>query len=154
MTTSLAVTSLAQRPPTELATDREKKQADLARLTVELEQIDAAMALQARAGKPQRARSGRKQGNSRKRVLDIVGASDEPVSPAQIKHAMAEQGKTLSGGGLYQLIKRLVEDGELHKIANGAYTLPASNGSDPTHRPTENGASVPQSPVAAASEGR
>jgi hypothetical protein len=140
MTTSLAVTSLAQLPPAELAADREKKRADLARLTVEVEQVEAALAIQARAAKPHKTRSGRqsKPGSSRKRVLDIVGSSDGPVSPAQIKHAMAEHGKTLSGGGLYQLIKRLVDDGELHKIANGAYTLPAHNGADPSG-PTENG---------------
>ncbi len=152
MTTSLAVASLAKQSPVELANDREKKQAALARLTVEIEQVDAAIALQAREAKPPRTRSGRKQGNSRKRVLDIVASSDGPVSPAQIKHAMAEHGKTLSGGGLYQLIKRLVEDGELHKIADGEYTLPARNGDDPSG-PTENGASARLSSAVAAPEG-
>jgi hypothetical protein len=151
MTTSLAVQSLAKLSPAELESTREKARTDLARLTVEVEQIDAALALQARASRPHRSRSGRKQGNTRKRVLDIVGSSAEPMSPAQIKQIMTEQGKALSGGGLYTLIRRLVDEGEVTKVANGQYTIAAPNGTDPG--PSENGASARLSTAVAASEG-
>jgi hypothetical protein len=128
------------------AAAREKARTDLARLTVELEQVEAALALQARAAKPHRSRSGRKQGNTRKRVLDIVASGDGPMSPAQIRQVMTEQGKALSGGGLYTLIKRLVDEGELRKIADGQYTLPTPNETDSTG-PTQNGARGPLSTV-------
>jgi len=146
------VTALSERPTAELEAMRDKARADVGRATVELELAEQALAHQARAAKPHRARSGRKQGSTRKRVLKIIAAHDGPISPSQIRLAMSEEGKTLSGGGLYTLMRRLVDEGELHKIANGAYTLPA-NGSDQTHRPTENGASGAPSPLRAAPEG-
>jgi hypothetical protein len=101
---SLVVTLLSERSPAELESIRDKAQADLARLMVELEQVEAALALQAKAAKSQRSyathRPAGKAGSSRNRVLKIVAASDGPISPSQIRHAMAEQGgRTLSGGG-------------------------------------------------------
>jgi hypothetical protein len=146
---SLVVSLLSERSATELESIRDKARADLARLTVELEQIEAALVLQGKAAKGQRSyaahRPAGKVGSSRNRVLKIVAASDGPISPAQIRHAMAEQGgHTLSGGGLYTLIKRLTEEGELRKIADGQYALPARNG-DHASGPTKNGARDPLS---------
>lgn len=142
---SLIVTLLSERAPAELESIREKAQADLARLTVELEQVEAALALQARAARGQRFQGHRpagKAGSTRNRVLKIVGASDGPISPAEIKRAMAEQGgRQLAGGSLYSMIKRLTEAGALQKIDDGQYTLPTRNG-DHASEPTENGASA------------
>lgn len=151
MSPSLVVTLLSERSAAELASIRDKTAADHARLTVELEQIDAAIALQTRAAKGQRFQSGHrptgKASSSRNRVLKIVAASPEPISPAQIRRAMGEQGgRVLSGGGLYTLIKRLTEEGELRKIADGQYTLPSRNGDAPTGA-TENGSGQPLSMV-------
>ena len=60
-----------------------------------------------------------------------MAASPEPVSPAEIRRALAAQGHPLSDSGLYTMVKRLTEKGELRKIADGEYTLPSRNGSEP-----------------------
>jgi hypothetical protein len=154
MTTSLVVTLLAERSPAELESIREKTQADLNRLTVELEQVETAIAIQQRAMRSQRSAGSTatrgKTGSTRERVLKIVGASPQPMSPAEIKRTMAEQGgRQLAGGSLYATVKRLTEEGALHKVRDGLYTLPTRNGNAESG-PTELGAHVPLSTVAVA----
>jgi Fe2+ or Zn2+ uptake regulation protein len=93
-----------------------------------------------------------KAGSTRQRILAIVGASTEPVSPAQIRHAMAEQGGFIpKGGSVYSMIQRLTEEGGLRKIADGQYTLPSRNGDAPTGA-TENGSGQPLSMVGPSQE--
>jgi hypothetical protein len=151
---SLVVQLLAQRSPAELEGMRDRLRTDLNRLTVELEQVQAAI----KAQRPRKAsghtapRRSHGKASTRERVLAIVAASEAPIGPAAIKRAMeAEGGFVPQGGSLYSTVKRLTEQGELHKVADGEYTLPALNGTDAG--PTENGARAPQSTAATASEG-
>lgn len=144
---SLVVTLLAERSPAELAGLRDKMQTELNRLSVELEQVEAALVLQARTAKPQPVGGGRRVGSSaiRKRVLEIVGASPEPISPAEIRSALAEQGGAQpAANSIYSIVKRLSAQGALRKVADGQYTLPTPNG-NAVHGPTENGSGQPLS---------
>jgi hypothetical protein len=150
---SLVVTLLSERSPAELESLRENLRTEHARVTVELEQVEAAIAHQQRAAKGQRFGAGhrRKTGSTRQRILKIVGASSEPVGPAYIRDAMAAQGgKAPKGGSIYSMVQRMAREGDLLKIADGQYTLPVPNGTD--SGPTENGASARLSSAVAASE--
>ncbi len=154
---TLVVQLLSQLSSAELEDMRERLRVDLNRTTVELEQVEAAIRLQSRPSRSHRqggARRSHGKASTRERVLAVVGASEAPIGPAAIKRGMeAEGGFVPTGGSLYSTVKRMTEQGELRKVADGEYTLPASNGSDPTHGPTENGASARLSTAVAASEG-
>jgi hypothetical protein len=150
MQSSLVVKLLSERSTVELEGLRDSLRTEHARVTVELEQVEAAIAQQQRASKAQRFGPRRgKTGGTRERILKIVGESAEPVGPAYIRDQMAAQGKAPKGGTIYSTVQRLARDGVLLKIADGKYTLPAQNGKD--SGPTENGAHVPLSTVAVAS---
>jgi hypothetical protein len=123
----LIVQLLSERSTAELEGMRERLRADLNRTTVELEQVEAAIRLQNRpARNSQRSGARRGKASTRQRVLAVVGASDMPIGPAAIKRAMeAEGGFVPSGGSLYSTVKRMTEQGQLRKVADGEYTLPA-----------------------------
>jgi hypothetical protein len=146
---SLVVTALAERSPAELESVREKMQAELTRLTVELEQVEAAIALQQRVARGSAPGRRGKTGKTRQRILEIVGESTEPVGPAYIRDALAAQGEDVpKGGSIYSMIQRMSREGDLLKIADGQYTLPARNGEqDIPQEPTEDGAGEPLSPA-------
>jgi hypothetical protein len=92
MTTSLVVTLLAERSPAELGGIREKARDDLARVRVELEQVEAALALQAWASRPHRSRGGRKQGYYGYKVHAAVDvATDLPLAWTVETASRAEQ---------------------------------------------------------------
>jgi hypothetical protein len=150
----LIVQLLSERSAAELEGMRGRLRADLNRTTVELDQVEAAIRLQNRPARSSSRSSGRRgKASTRQRVLAVVGASEHPIGPAAIKRAMeAEGGFVPSGGSLYSTVKRMTEQGELRKVADGEYTLPARNGADPSG-PTENGASARLSTAVAASEG-
>lgn len=128
----LIVQLLSERSPAELEGMRERLRADLNRTTVELEQIEGAIRVQNRPARSNSPRSGGRRGkaSTRQRVLAVVGASETPIGPAAIKRAMeAEGGFVPSGGSLYSTVKRMTEQGELRKVADGEYTLPAKTAS-------------------------
>jgi hypothetical protein len=137
---SLVVTALAERSPAELESVRGKMQAELTRLTVELEQVEAAIALQQRTARGQASGRRGKTGKTRERILAIVGESTEPVGPAYIRDALATQDEGApKGGSIYSIIQRMAREGDLLKIADGQYTLPSQNGpAEPNLGPTEN----------------
>jgi hypothetical protein len=129
----LIVQLLSERMSSELEGMRERLRADLNRTTVELEQVEAAIRLQnrpARSGSSHRSGSRRGKVSTRQRVFSVVGASDTPIGPAAIKRAMeAEGGFVPSGGSLYSTVKRMTEQGELWKVADGEYTIPTKTAS-------------------------
>ena len=137
---SLVVQLLSERSAAELEGMRDQLQADLNRANVELEQVEAAIRLQNRPARSQHpARRGKS--NTRKRVLAIVAASEKPIGPAAIRRAMeAEGGFVPSGGSLYSTVKRMTEQGALHKAGDGEYTLPNKAASVNGHAgpPTDN----------------
>ena len=125
-TASLIVTLLAERSTAELEGIREMMRADLSRLQVELEQIEAALALQ-QAARSQRSPSGApshgKMGAARQRILAIVG---------DIAQALDEDGgPPVPPGSLYSAIRRLRQEGTLDKVGHGVYALPSRNGIKP-----------------------
>jgi hypothetical protein len=125
----LVVQLLSERSPAELEETRERLQADLSRTTVELEQVEAAIKLQrgraSRSARPHASGQRGKSGRTRKRVLAVIGASKHPIGVAAIKRAMeAEGGFVPQAGSLYSTVKRLTEQGVLHKVGDGEYTLP------------------------------
>lgn len=140
---SYIATVLAERSPAELESIRDKARVELNRITVELEQVEEALTLQQRAtkGRPQATKQPRaKSGSSRERILKIVTASSGPMSPSQIRDAIAaEGGRQFAGGSLYAMIKRLTEEGALHKVSDGLYMLPSPDDDSSPHGPTENG---------------
>ncbi len=128
---SLVVQLLSQRSPVELEGMRDRLRTELNRLTVELEQLEAAIKAQRpRKASGHSARRPHGKASTRERILAIVAASEAPIGPAAIKHAMeAEGGFVPQGGSIYSTVKRLTEQGELHKVADGEYTIPTKTAS-------------------------
>jgi|GEM_PF-6647622 len=126
----LIVQLLSERSAAELEEMRDRLHADRNRTTVELEQVEEAIRLQNRPARSLRSGSRRGKASTRQRVLAVVGASETPIGPAAIKRGMeAEGGFVPSGGSLYSTVKRMTEQGELRKVADGEYTLPAKTAS-------------------------
>ncbi len=149
MASSLVVSLLAQRPTAELESARDEARGEIARLQVELQQVEEALGRQAR-GKSHRPRSTMsrqpaKPGSTRKRILDFMSGQERPASPIQIRTAINEQGAGLKGASIYNAIGRLVESGDLRKVADGQYQLASRNGSTgESHTgPSENGTGEP-----------
>jgi hypothetical protein len=149
------VSLLAQRPAHELQESRDKARAEVARLTVEIEQIDQALAKQ---GQRQSRRSGPRgrrkgvSGGTRERVLDAVrSAPEDTITPAQIIAAVREGGAIVGAPAIRNMIRRLMDDDEIVRIREGVYKLASRNGSsvESNSGPTENGNRVPLLPVAA-----
>lgn len=133
---------LAERPAHELLESRAKAQAELARLTVEVEQIDQALAKQAQQQARRPGTRGRRKGASggtRERVIQVVRAAPgDTISPAQIIAAMRADGSSVSSGAIRNMIRRLVEEGDIDKVREGVYKLASRNGSSPPNPgPTE-----------------
>jgi hypothetical protein len=156
--TQYVVSLLAERPEDELRAIHEKARAEVARLQVEIDQIEQALAKQAqqqarRSPRPSRRKTA--SGGTRERVLEAVRGADDTISAAQIIAALRESGSSVTSGAIRNMVRRLVDDGEIVRIREGAYKLTSRNGSDaePTSGPTENGAHVPLSTVAVAPEG-
>jgi hypothetical protein len=135
---SLVVQLLSERPSAELEGTRDRLRNDLNRITVELEQVEEAIRLQSRPARSSHRPGGhRSRGkvSTRERVLAVVGASDRPIGPAAIRRGMeAEGGFVPTGGSLYATVKRMTEQGELRKVADGEYTLPLKTASANGHR--------------------
>jgi hypothetical protein len=146
---SLIVTLLAERPTEELEALREKAYSERARVNVELQQFDEALAFKARRSPPRstsrsNARPAR-PGATQKRILAAVTKVDGPVSPAQIIAEMQSHGATPSAGSIHNTIGRLVKNGLLTKLGAGQYQLASRNGSSAESNagPTENETTEP-----------
>jgi hypothetical protein len=155
------VSLLAQRPESELREIREKARAEVARLHVEIEQIEQALAKQAQHQARRSARPNRRKstsGGTRERVLTVVGAATEDTtSPAQIVAAVRAQGVTVSSAAIRNMIRRLVDEGEIVRIREGAYKLTSRNGSasqESDAERSENGTAEPLLTAATAQEGQ
>jgi hypothetical protein len=151
---SLIVTLLAERPTEELEALRQKAHAERARVEVELQQFEEALALKARRGPRQTRTTAAKPGGTRKRVLDAVASSPDPISPAQVIAKLREAGSSPSGGAIHNMLARLIEAGDVAKVADGQYTLASRNGtSNDAEGPSRNGTTEPLSTVTGPQEG-
>lgn len=145
------VSLLSERPEDELRTIREKASAEVARLQVEIDQIDQALAKKAQQAtrrSPRTSRRASASGGTRELVLNAVGAAGSgTVSPAQIIASLRGAGSSVSAGAIRNMIRRLVDDGEVVRIREGAYKLPSQNGSA-TAENNGDGTSLRTSPAA------
>jgi hypothetical protein len=153
--TSLIVSLLSERPTEELQALRDKLDVEGARIAVERQQVDEALALQSRrAAKPTRSTSDRPRG-TRKRILDIFSRNEGPMSPASVISALEKEGGSPSRGAVHNMIGRLVESGEVRLIDRGRYELASRNDGDTAAFPglSENGSGEPLSPATWTQEG-
>ena len=154
------VSLLAQRPEHELREIHQKAHAEVERLKLEIELIEQAIAKQAqqaarRAPRPSRRRASA-SGGTRERVLNAVGAGNgDTVSPAQIIAALRSDGSSVTAGAIRNMIRRLVDEGEVVRIREGVYKLASRNGSSAESNagPTENGTTEPLLTATEAQEG-
>jgi hypothetical protein len=152
------VSLLAERPEHELQAIREKARAEVERLQVEIDQIDQALAKQQQAARrtPRRGRRSSASGGTRERVLGAVAAADgDTISPAEIIAALRSEGSTVTSGAIRNMIRRLMDEGEIVRIREGAYKTTSQNGSaeEPNLGPTENEGGEPLSPATHPQEG-
>jgi hypothetical protein len=128
MSDSLIVDLLAERPAADLKTQREQKIAQRRRIDVEVEQIDEALARQAkrRAGKAPVRPSGLRRETTRQLVLRTVREHGR-CSPVQIRARLKLEGR--SDKTVYNMLKTLVEEGAIVRVSTGVYELASSNGS-------------------------
>jgi len=153
------VSLLAERPEHELREIRGKARADVDRLLVEIDLMDQALAKQAQQAARRTPRSTRRasaSGGTREMVLNTLGAAGgDTTSPAQVIAALREGGSTVKSGAIRNMIRRLVDEGEVVRVGEGAYKLPSRNGSTgESHTgPSENGASEPPFTAAQPQEG-
>jgi hypothetical protein len=154
---SLIVSLLAERPTEELEALRDKARLEQARVEVELQQFQEALALKMRRAPRPAQRDGRpaRPGATQKRILDAVTGSDRPVSPAEIIAEMESHGTTPSKGSIHNTIGRLVKNGLLVRLGEGQYQLASRNGAVPDAEPgfSENGAGEPPSTATPPQEG-
>ena len=112
MADSFLVDLLASRPEAELLELREKAVAKLSRDQVELEQIEEALAKQARRAGRQSGAVGRRSGNTRGRVLDVVTRSARPVSPSEVIAVLEDEDvPTPSRGAIHNMLADLSRKG-------------------------------------------
>lgn len=142
------VSLLAERPEYELREIRGQARAEVDRLLVEIDQIDQALAKQAQQAARRTPRSTRRasaSGGTREMVLNALGAAgDDTTSPAQVIAALRNGGSTVQSGAIRNMIRRLVDEGEIVRVGEGAYKLPSRNGSSAeSDSGAENGASEP-----------
>jgi hypothetical protein len=86
---------LAEQPEPVLLQMRATIRADLERLSVEAQQVDAALAKKARRGGSRSAGAGapdRGEGLTRWQVYEVVKALGRPVAPPEVRDALREQG--------------------------------------------------------------
>ncbi len=142
---------LATLPEPDLHKMLSKLEGEQARITVEVEQINDALAWKRRRTAVQTtARSAHRRarpGGTQKRILAAVASSDEPVSPAQVIAAMEASGSTPSRGSIHNTIGRLVKNGLLTRLGEGQYQLASRDDSEsePSAGPSENGSGEPLS---------
>jgi hypothetical protein len=121
---------LAQQDDAVLVEMRDSIQAEITRLQMEL-----SLVTQALGRRPRRSTRGsgdseprRFSGVKRSDVLSIVGELEQPVAPAQVRHQLELRGITISGAAVRNHLRRLVRDGQLEMVGEGAYAL--MNGAD------------------------
>lgn len=129
MTPSLIVELLAERPEADLKRLRDRYIAQKRRIDVEIEQVDEALAKQSRrrgSRTAARANGSYAPGSTRELVLKALrerGAS----TPAEIRAGFEQEGR--SAKSVYNMLKTLMDKGEIVRVDDGVYELASDNGS-------------------------
>jgi hypothetical protein len=110
---------LAEQPEEALLAMREAVQKELARLTVEAQQIDQAIA------KNSRRNRGGSDRLTREQVFEVVKQAGGPASPAAVHKILAAQGVDASLNSVRNHLTRLVDkNGWLIRMGDGTF-IPA-----------------------------
>lgn len=129
---SLVVTLLAERPEDELRDLRKKAQMELARVQVEVEQIDEALARKRRGSGARQGRRprGTRSGNTVKLVENVFRSQPETeMSPSEVMGRLEDLGTPPSStSAVYNAVRRLQERGTIMKVDDGLYRLASRNG--------------------------
>jgi hypothetical protein len=78
--------------------------------------------------KPKQKRRMTRKGDTKKRVLTFIAESPEPVGPAEVRDALNATGDPVGSSAIYNTFRRLQEAGEVVRVDEGLYELPARNG--------------------------
>ena len=106
-----------------LSAELARLQAELARLTVEVKQVDEAL-----ARKTRRSRTGGGR-LTREQVFNLVWMSDTPLTAADVRQLVAEQGIPATLNAVRNHLNRLVdEDKRLMRFPDNRYGLPTLEG--------------------------
>jgi Fe2+ or Zn2+ uptake regulation protein len=125
MATDSPITALlAQRSEEELESMRSKASEVMEAAKAELMWIEEAIA---RKTQRQHRRTSRK-GDTKKRILDFIASSPEPVGPAEVRDALGATGPTIGSSTVYNTFKRLHDAGEIVRVEEGLYKVAARNG--------------------------
>lgn len=153
------VSLLSDRPPAELERLRSRLEAErvridreAARVAVELEQVQEAQARQARRSGARSARTASSAPTARERVLKILRASPSPLSPAQIREQMLEDGFGGSNSAIHNALRKLVDAQTISRLGEGLYEAasPRARWEDALELHLENGdRATPGSPLVA-----
>jgi hypothetical protein len=127
---------LAEQPEPVLIQMRDNFKADLARLRVEIEQVEQALTKKARRGG--RTPGGRAAGESRKgltrwQVFQVVKDEGRPMSPSEVRDVLHVQGLThVTTAQVRNHLTRLHEvNNSLVKLPDATYVVPGGNGGVP-----------------------
>lgn len=96
------------------------------RLRVELQQVEDALARQARRPARSQRSSGQmdgKAGNTRQRIVAVLHDASEPMTPSEILAALKRDGPERSRGAVHNMLARLVDSGQIAKLGEGRYEL-------------------------------
>jgi hypothetical protein len=128
------VTLLSSRPSGELESlrkrmksEREKLTEEIARIDIELRQVNDALARQTRR-KPAKGARAAAAPPAWVRVLQVIESADGPVSPADAAAALQQSGYKGTKSAIYNAFKRLSDAGKIEKVGDGLYKFASSNG--------------------------
>lgn len=130
-TSSLIVDLLAERPTHELERMREQARETASRLQVEMDQIEEALAKQARSKqvrRPSRQGTGSGSTGAKAKILEMLSTSAQPLSPAEIERGLAGAGIKTTRGAIHTALGRAMKAGQVKRVAEGRYTAASSGG--------------------------
>lgn len=134
---------LAEQQEPVLLQMRDSFRSDLARIQVELQQVEQALAKKARRGG--RTPTGdRSDGDGSRRltrwqVFEVLQAQGRPMSPAEVKEALVAQGHTgLNTAQVRNHLTRLADKNKtVMRLSDLTYVVPSSNGTTPKNETDE-----------------
>lgn len=121
---------LAEQPEEALQAMRDAVQKELARLTVEVQQIDQALSKKSRRNRS--AAGGRL---TREQVWEVVRSAALPLTPSEVHTLLAQEGSTASLNSVRNHLARLVDkNGMLARYPDGKFGL-HFDGTEPADEP-------------------
>jgi response regulator of citrate/malate metabolism len=115
---------LAEQPEEALLAMREDVQKELSRLTLEAQQIDAALAKLSRKNRGGRRPRGGSDRLTREQVFEAVEQAQTPVTPTEVHEALLAQGLNATPNAVRNHLIRLVDqNGWLMRTDGGRFAV-------------------------------